>query len=772
MNFKIRTFYITILLWVSFFSADAQIKQPVDYADPLMGTSESRWMLNPGATLPFGMVQLSPDNQGDFWKGGYEYTVSSISGFSHIHSWTMAGLSVMPTTGIVNPKISPPDAPTTTGSTAGHRSRIDKRTEKASPGYYSVNLLNYNVKVELTATTRCGFFRLTFPEAKTAHVLFNLLFPAEYPFKVLDAKITKVSDSEIEGFSKQTSAGFNDYTVYFVARFNKPFKSLGGWVHDTIRKNINGIKGSGDVGAFANFETKKGDVILLQTAISLVSIDQAKSNLEAEMKPFGWDFNAVKENARNVWNNLLGKIEVSGGTEINKKKFYTNLYRCYVARTIWSDANGKYRDPCENIRQLKDPDSPMFGSDAFWNTFWNLNQLWTLVNPEIANEWVKSEIQMYKDGGWLSRGPSGIEYSGIMVASHEIPLIVSAYQKGIRNYDANMAWKAILHQQTVPGGAYPCGGKVGNEDLASYLRSGYVPVEAGPVSNTLEYAYDDWCTAQFAKALGKTKEYNIFIKRAHNYQNVFDPQTKFIRPKHKDGSWAKDFSPLDSRGYVEGNAWQYTFFAPHDVKGLIRLIGEKEFNERLNDGFQKSKKSDFNATGDRMGAYYINHGNQPNMEAAYLFNFSGEPWLTQKWVREIQERYYGSGPYNAWLGDEDEGQMGGWFVMSALGLFEMNGGASIKPTYEIGSPLFKKIIIHLDPKYYPGGKFIIEAKNASDENCYIQSAQLNGKKLTKPWFYHSQLIKGGELVLKMGDKPNKKWGSAAEDAPPSMSDNK
>jgi predicted alpha-1,2-mannosidase len=767
---EIKKSLLVIMLGIQFCTLQAQQKQPVDYADPLMGTSESRWMLNPGTTLPFGMVQLSPDNQSNGWKTGYEYTISSIAGFSHIHSWTMGGLSVMPTVGVINPAISPPDDPTTTGATSGHRSRIDKSTEQASAGYYAVELLNYKIKTELTSTTRCGFFRLTFPETKEGNVLFNLLFPAEYPFKVLDAKITRISDTEIEGYSKQTSAGFNDYTVYFIARFNKPFKAFGGWEEKNMKMNVPEIKGTGDVGAYVNFETKEGEKILLQTAISLVSIENARLNLQTELKPFGWDFDGVRKNARAVWSNLLSRIEVQGGTEINKKKFYTNLYRSYCARTTWSDVNGEYRDPCETIRKLDDPKSPMFGSDAFWNTFWNLNQLWTLVNPGIANQWVKSEIEMYKDAGWLSRGAAGIEYSGIMVASHAIPLMVSAYQKGIRNFDVKLAYEAILHQQTVQGINHPCGGVAGNEQLNAYIKSGYMPADSGATSNTLEYAYDDWCVAQFAKALGKTGDYETFIKRAKNYQNIFDPETKFMRPKHVDGKWEKNFNPMSTPGYVEGNAWQYTFFVPQDVKGLITLMGKEEFNRRLNEGFEKSKASDFNATGDRMEDYYINHGNQPNMQASYLFNYSGKPWLTQKWVREIQDRYYGSDPYNAWLGDEDEGQMGAWFVMSAMGLFETDGGASVKPFYEISSPIFKNITIHLDPAYYQCKTFNIEAQNFSDKNRYIQSASLNGKKLDRPWFYHDELVKGGRLTLIMGNKPNEKWGSQTGDAPPSMPD--
>mgnify|MGYP005842890931 CR=1 FL=1 len=768
-------------------------KQPVDYADPLLGTSESRWMLNPGATLPFGMVQLSPDNQAHGSKAGYEYTIGSVYGFSHVHSWTMSGLSVMPAKGILQPGIYPnADAPISTGRrTSGHRSRIDKTTEQATPGYYRTDLVDFDITTEVTCTTRCGFFRMTFPETDEGHVYFNLLFPQEYDSKIVDAKITRISDTQIEGYSQQLSplriwsphaTEFNAYTVHFVIRFNKPFKLFGGWAEEDIpedvskirvKKGVTEIKGKGDVGAYVDFDTYEGEEVLMQTAISLVSIDQARLNLQTELiKPFGWDFDAVKENARTVWNELLSKIQVSGGTETEKKKFYSNLYRSYAARTIWSDVNGMYRDPCEKIRILEDPDSPMFGCDAFWNTFWNLNQLWTLVNPDIASKWVKSQLQMYKDGGWLSRGPAGIEYSSIMVASHAIPLIVSAYQKGIRDYDADTAWEAILHQQTVPGQKYACGGAVGNMELQPYLKYGYVPIEYRFVSNTLEYAYDDWCVSQMAATLNKTDEYNNFIKRAHNYQNMFDHETKFMRPRYADGTFREKFDPLSSprNEFVEGNSWQYTFFVPHDVKGIINLIGKEEFNNRLIDGFEKSVKEDFNATGDRMSAYYINHGNQPNMQAAWLFNYSGKPWLTQKWVREIMFRYYGATPLHGWLGDEDEGQMGGWFVMSAMGLFQMNGGASVRPFYEISSPLFERVTVNLDPDYYPGKKFVIEAKGVSDKNKYIQSAELNGNRLSKPWFYHDQLVKGGKLSLTMGDKPNKKWGSQPEDAPPSMSD--
>ncbi len=771
MRRLIKKVIVLSLMGCCIHTAWGQTKQPVDYADPLLGTSESRWMLNPGATMPFGMVQLSPDNQEGVWKSGYEYSLNNVSGFSHIHSWTMAGLSVMPTVGVLNTRRGPADGPTT-GWTTGYRSRIYKETEKASPGYYAVKLMNGNINTELTTNTRSGFFKFTYDDAEDAHILFNLDIPFEYTADIQDAKFIKVSDTEIEGYSKQRS-GFNEYTVNFVIRLNKPFTAFGGWADNKINNDVKEVKGKGKVGAFIDFKTAKGEVVLMQTAISLVSIDQARLNLTTEMDPFKWDFEAVREHARNTWAKLLSRIQVEGSSEINKKKFYSNLYRSYVARTIWSDVNGKYVDPNEVVRQV-DPDSPVLGCDAFWNTFWNLNQLWTLVNPEVASMWSKSLLEMYKTGGWLPKGPAGIEYSGIMEASHEISLIVSSYQKGIRDFDAQLAFKAMLHQQTTPGVNTPEGGYAGNKFFKSYLKLGYVPNDEGQVSNTLEYAYDDWCVSQMAKALGKSAEYNTFIKRAGNYKNIWDPSVKYVRMKNSDGSWEKDWTPycctsFDGKGYLEGNAWQYSFFNPHDVQGIINLMGKDEFNNRLNEGFEKSAKFNFNAEGDLYDLVPINHGNQPNMQAAWLFNYSGKPWLTQKWTREIMERYYGSTPYHGWLGDEDEGQMGAWFVMAAMGLFETDGGASIKPFYEIGSPLFEKTTIALNNKYYKGKTFTIEAKNTSNENRYIQSATFNGKPLTKPWIYHDDVVNGGRLVLVMGPKPNENWGSKPGDAPPSMS---
>ncbi|MFV2070000.1 MAG: GH92 family glycosyl hydrolase, partial [Pirellulales bacterium] len=492
-------------------------KEPADYVDLFLGTSSSRWMLYPGPSMPFGMVKLSPDNT-DAWSmdAGYEYGIESICGFGHVHSWMMGSFLTMPTTGpmkvVPGPKTDPD---------AGYRSRFSHDNEQASPGYYAVTLDDYGIKAELTATTRTGFQRYTFPKSDEAHIVFDLQIPEEGHPRIVEAFVRKVNEAEIAGSVKRV-AGWNEYTLHFVARFNKPFASLAGWKGSDLLEDVQqvAIGDDRDIGAIVSFATDAGEVILLKTAISYVSIEQARLNLEKESSSFGWNFDQARHRARNVWNDLLKKIEVAGGTESDKVKFYTNLYRSYNARTIFSDVNGQYVDMCEKVRQLEDPTSPVYGCDAFWNTFWNLNQLWTLLTPETANRWVRSLLEIHDRGGWLPKGPGGVEYSSIMVASHEIGLIVSAYQKGIRNYDVAKAYDAIKQIQVNPGGAHPCGGFVGNRNLRSYRAMGFVPADEGSVSNTLEYAYDDWCVAQMAKVLGKTNDYATFMARSQYYKNV------------------------------------------------------------------------------------------------------------------------------------------------------------------------------------------------------------------------------------------------------------
>ena len=785
---NIRISKIIAILFFQFSSGFiySQSIKPVDFVNPFMGTSNSRWELNPGPLLPFGMMQMAPDNQESFWKGGYEYTINSISGFSVIHNATMKGFGIMPQVGYRVISQSSADGPFA-GWIWGHRSRFRKETEKASAGYYGVHLMDYDVKVEITSTMRSNVMRLTYPESKESRLLFDLSIPSEIASYLIDGKAKKVSDTEIEGYlhlnTSPDQKGFNDYVLYFVCKLSKPFKTFDGWSQEKewqgwspvdgwksngFKENIDSISGKNRLGCLLNFETTKGEVINLYTGISYVSCNQARLNLETELTPLDWDFNRVQQNARDTWNNLLSKIEVKGGTETDKIKFYTNLYRSYCGHSTFSDANGKYVDVCENVQQI-DPKSPILGGDSFWNTYWNLNTLWNLVSPEKSSQWIRSLLEMYKKGGWLPDAPVGVEYWNVMVGAHQIALMASAYHSGIRDYDTLQFYESIKHIMSTQGIQHSCGGNAGIMDLGIYEKYGFIPSDIGITSHTLDYAFDDYVVSQLAKAMGHKNDYDKFSKRALNYRNVFHPGYKYVWEKRKDGTWEDNFKTLHTgEQFIEGNAWQYSFYVPHDIQGVVNIMGKDTFQTRLQKGFEIGAKTNFNATYDLMSDYPINQGNQVNMQAAYLFNHGGAPWLTQYWVREIMNNYYGSDPYKAWLGDEDEGQMGAWFVISAMGLFQMDGGTSVKPYYEIGSPIFDAIIVHLDDRYYKGKTFTIVTENNSPENRFIDSATLNGKPLQQAWFYCKEATNGGTLKLVMSNKPNKNWGNLPEQAPPSM----
>lgn len=741
-------------------------KNPVDWVDVFIGTSNSRWMLGPYATVPFGMVQLGPNNQGDVWMGGYEYAINSVSGFSHLHAWTMGGLRMMPTTTDLVFNDRPVDA-AYKGGGAGYHSRIEKETEKASPGYYSVHLYDHDVLAEMTATTRCGFQKYTFPEKKESRILIDLLFPTEvwYSYSIKDAQIRKVSDYEIEGFAscQIRAQDWNVYTLHFVLKFDKPFDTFNGWNEGKLKEDTTAISGKNDTGAYVTYKTSEGEVIMVKSGLSLVSIEQARLNLKTEMGDFGWDFDAARTSASNTWNELLSSVEVEGGTDEDKTKFYTNLYRCYAAKQTWSDVNGKYMDPCEQVQQMPDGQR-MIGGDSFWNSYWNLNSVWSLISPAYMETYVQAQLELYRKNGWTSVGPTGVEYTGIMSVSHETALIVGAYQKGFRNFDVEEAYQAVLHTVSEQGKyLLPCSGLAGNKHFNVYNKKGYVPYEMNPASLTMDYAYDDFCVAQMAKSMGKTDDYERLMKRSENWKNLFHPDLKYIVPKDSSGQWLADYSPFSGKYLVEGNGWQYSFYVPHDIPGLVNKMGVDLFNARLEEGFEKSVSEKFAAHAfDRYMPqpleYYINMGNQVNMQAPWLFNYSGKPWLTQKYTRAILDTYYGSTPYHGWEGDEDEGQMGAWFVMSAMGLFEMEGGCETEPMVNISSPLFQKITVHLDEDYYSGQTFTIEASNHSKENIYIQSGTFNGESLNECRIKFKDMVKGGKLVLEMGEEPNMEWG--------------
>jgi predicted alpha-1,2-mannosidase len=736
---------------------------PADYVDTKMGTAHSRWMIAPGPWMPFGMVKLSPDNQNSGWQSGYDPTFESVGVFSHIHEWTMAGLGTLPVNGVLNVKGGDERI-----NDSGYRSDIDKATEEAPLGYYKVLLKKYNIKAELTATTRCGFQRYTYPKALDSRVMIDLQIPAEYSYSLKNVTLKKVSDYRIEGFSRQFTPNAwsgdvnQDYTVHFVIEFDQPIKKFGTWVDGKIdSRDLIETGAVGDAGAFAEFDTRNNQVVQMRTGISLVSIAGAAQNLLNEVTlPFGWNFNKVRNAQRDTWNKLIGRVEITSNDRREKIRFYSNMYRGLASRNTWSDLDGKWVDATQKIQQLKDPSALALGCDAFWNTFWNLNQFWNLITPEWSSKWVKSQLAMYDANGWLAKGPAGMNYVPVMVAEHEIPLIVGAYQMGIRDFDSEKAFKAVYKMQTTP--AQKVGlGFAGNRDLEAYLKYKYVPYDKGRFSNTLEYAYDDWTVAQFAKSLGKEKPAKEFTLRSEYWKNVVDKESGYAKLKKSDGSWFPDFDPFKSGAnehYVEGNAWQLTYFVPQDIPGLAKHIGEDRFTDRLNWGFGESNRLRFNAPGDQYWDYPVIQGNQQSMHFAFLFNWVKKPWLTQKWSRAIMDRYYGYDLANAYLGDEDQGQMSAWFVMAAMGLFQTDGGCSVDPVYEIGSPIFPKVTINLGSQYGRGKLFTIEAKNVSRNNKYIQSALLNGKTLDTFKFPASELLKGGELKLIMGAKPNEKWG--------------
>ncbi|MGP8199585.1 MAG: GH92 family glycosyl hydrolase [Limisphaerales bacterium] len=746
-------------------------RQPVDDVDVFMGTSNSRWQLFPGATLPFGLVKFSPDNQGNVWNGGYEYTIGSISGFSHLHAMALSGVSLMPVVGPIENKLYPgtADSPNGTMWTSGYRSRFRKETEHASPGYYGVDLLDYHVKAELTSTMRCGLMRLTFPQSDQSRLLLDFAFPTEERTQILGVTAQQTSPMEIEGSIRQKNQYALEFTVHFVLQLSRPLASLDDWrLGDytgadvnygtdwrrpaTYERGITNFSGQGSCGLVMNFKTTAGETIFVRTGISLVSVDGARQNLETEMKPFGWDFNAVVANAQKVWNVLVGRVEVFGARPEDRRLFYTCLYRAYSGKSVISDCDGQYLDAQGELQKLAPPADAFYTSDGFWGTQWTLSPLWTLLTPRVASSWVNFFLEEYRHAGWTPEAPVNGKFSPIMCAQHHQSLIISSYQKGIRDFNTNQAWDAIWHDLTTPGVAMPNGGFAGDRHLAAYMKLGYVPEETGPVSSTMEYAYDDWAAAQFGLAMGKTNEAAQLFQRSQNYRNVFDPHVGYFRRKHADGSWVQPFDPFhygteggwNGPGFVEGTPWIYTWFVPHDMPGLVKLLGAGQFNSRLEDGFAKG---------------YVDLGNEPNLQAPFLFNYSGKPWLTQKYSRLVLRDYYEESPYTGWIGEEDEGQLSAYYVLLAMGLFEMDGGCSALPYYDLSSPLFDRVVIHLDNNYYPGKTFAIEARHNSAKNIYIQSAMLNGQPLNEARLCHNDMAWGGRLVLKMGPKPNENWGN-------------
>jgi len=617
-----------------------------DYIDTRMGTAHSRWMIAPGTWMPFSMVKLSPDNQDSGWQSGYDPSFESIGTFSHIHEWTMAGLGIMPANGPLKTEIGSQSSLVKDANS--YRSAIDKTSEETKVGYYKVDLTDYQIKAELTATSRCGFQRYTYPQDKDARVMIDLKIPSEYDYQIVEGSVKQTGARRIEGFSKQLSKNVwsadadQNYTIYFVIEFNKDIKKFGGWHDHTLwETDTMTAHYPQRFGCYAEFDTTDHPEVMVRSGISYVDMAGASNNLSNEItEPFGWNFEAVHKHQSDSWNNILNRVRIYSNDYREKVRFYTNLYRAFC-RNTFSDADRRWVDAAGNIQKLDDPDAVALGCDAFWNTFWNLNQVWNLIAPEWSSRWVKSQLAMYDANGWLAKGPSGMKYIPVMVGEHEIPLLVSTYQMGIRNYDAEKMFRAIVKMQTTPAQRV-ANGFAGNRDLETYLQHQYVPADKGRFSNTLEYSYDDWTVSQLAKALGKEEYYRTFSNRGNWWKNAINPATGYAQMRYSNGEWEKNFDPFKSGAnhhYVEGNAWQLTFFVPQNVPALTEIIGKELFIDRLSWGFKASEPWRYNAPGDQYWDFPVVQGNQQSMHFAFLFNWAGQPWQTQRWSRSIIDRY-------------------------------------------------------------------------------------------------------------------------------------
>ncbi len=766
---------ILLVIFLTLSSVCAKSAQTVDFADyvdPWIESDKSRFFFFASACRPFGMVNLSPDSRiGATWNSGYHYSDPDILGFSHVHAWMLSGITVMPTSGSVDP----------TQGVDGWKSSRNSSTEIVEPGYHKVRLDKYAIGVELTSTDRVGFYRLTHEDPGTSKMLFNLSGHLGQS-TMRDSYIKRVSHTELEGYVTMTGRIWGPHKVrlYFVARFDTPFSDLKGWKGKANMGSITENSGDG-IGGLVEHPVAAGDVLQMKIAISYTSIDNARLNLETELDH--WNFNQVKQDSRDVWNDWLGKIEVKGGTEDQRIKFYTDLWHVLLGRRKLNDVNGMYPDNTSFgiyphqietgttvVRQLplgKDgkPLYNFYNSDAFWLTQWNVNLVWGMAYPQVLNEFVNSAMVMYRNGGLLPRGPCAGGYTGIMTGNSVTPLITGAYMKGIRGYDVEEAFEAMVVNHR-PGGMMGQQAKWAVNkgiDLDFYINHGY-DTSPGGAGTTLEYAYQDWCLAQMAAKLGKTAEYHEFMKRSNHWKNLFHPDHKFIFPKDEAGHW-RHTNPLSGRGFVEANAWQATWFVSHDLPGLARLMGGNDaFTDKLNTAFEKASDQNF-VSG--YGSGTVSYANQPGCSNAHLFTYAGKPWLTQYWVRQVNEKAYGGVTPDLGYGghDEDQGQMGGVSVLMSMGLFSVKGTCGQNPIYEITSPVFDTVVIHLDNRYYSGKTFKITTTNNARENMYIQSARLNGQSLNRAWFHHSQLAAGAHLELTLGPEPNMAWGSDDGDIP-------
>ena len=749
----------------SSFLASAQ-KNLVQYVKPIIGTSKMGHTY-PGATVPFGAVQLSPETDtlsyevngkynGDVYKycAGYKYEDKTITGFSHTHfSGTghsdLGDFLIMPTQGKLQLNPGTANQPK-----SGYRSAYSHANEKAEAGYYKVKLDDDNITAELTATNRVGMHQYTFPKSNQSHIILDLMAGIyNYEDKTVWTYVRVVNDTLVTGY-RQTNGWARTRTVYFAMSFSKPFKSYGRKSYDAKQayrgfwgkfnqeQNFPEIAGK-KLKMYFDFDTQEGEKVKIKFALSPVSQDNALQNMRAEIS--GWDFEKVKAQAQATWNKELNKIQVSTSDD-NKINFYTALYHAFINPTTYTDVNGDYKGLDQNVH--KADGFTNYTTFSLWDTYRALHPFFNIMQPARSNDMVKSMMAHY-DQSSLKMLPIWSHYANdnwCMSGYHSVSVLADAIIKGTYNGDPDKALDACV--TTAKHRDY--------EGIGFYMDKGYIPAEKSgvSVSNTLEYAYDDWAIAQLAKKLNRNDIYDEFIKRSNNWRNNYDSASGFMRPRLADGTFKKAFDPKDTegQGFIEGNSWNYSFFVPHDPASLVDVMGgKKKFAARLDSLFSMHLPDEFFAhtediTREGIIGGYV-HGNEPAHHVAYLYNWTDEVYKGQAQIRHILNMQYK--PTADGLGGNDDcGQMSAWYMFSAMGFYPVAPGSD---AYSLGSPLVSNAVINLEN----GKTFTVEALKQSDKNVYVEKVLLNGKEITNHQIKHADITNGGKLTFYMSAKPKR-----------------
>jgi predicted alpha-1,2-mannosidase len=740
-------------LFILTFQINSFAQDLTKYVDPFIGTA-GHGHTYPGATMPFGMVQISPDTRVGNWDAcsGYHYSDSTILGFSQMHlsgtgAQGLGDILLMPTTGKI--QLNPGDEK---NPASGYRSKFSHASEKSEPGYYSVILDDHNIKVELTATVRAGFHKYIFPQKGEVNLIIDLMHRIQTASEIKEAEFRIINDYKIEGM-RRTSGYIKDHLVYFAAEFSKPIIEHGIQTGGNISQITNDAKGD-SIKTYLKFKLDEKSELLVKVGISTVDYDGAWKNLEAEIP--GWNFDKVKNDAKDAWNKQLSKIIVKGNSEEKKKIFYTALYHSSVVPNIYYDVDRRYRGRDRKVHTCCNFDN--YTALSIWDTFRATHPLYVLIDPKLAGNLVKALLAKYDESGMLPQLEYGNNETNDMIGYHSLPVIADAYFKGLKDFDVKHALKAMINS------AYNS-----NPEMKYFKELGFIPSDKSKesVSKSLEYTYDDWNIYRIAKSIGDEKTANEFLERAKNYINLYDGSIGFFKARTSVGDWVTELNPSEiTRDYTEGNAWQYSLFAPHDINGLINLHGGKsEFISHVDKLFTFKTAFTGKNVDDLTGVIgQYAHGNEPSHHMAYVYNFVDQPWKTQALIHQLCKEMYTTKP-DGLIGNEDCGQMSSWFNFSSMGFYPFCPGTE---EYQIGTPLFEEVKINLG-----NGKVLcVKANNLSDENYYIQSVTLNGKKLNVPFFKHSDIINGGELIFTMGNQPNERWGKLKGNNPYSLSKDK